>query len=172
MDKDYLTTLILILAVITTTGFFILPDYGPERSRPGVNDEPESPQTINVEVFFNNDELDPEFSCDKVFSVEREIPQGRDIVRTTLEELLQGPSEQEQLEGYVTNINPGVKIQKLTIENGMIEVDFDEQLEFEVGGACRVSAIRAQIIETLKQFPGINDVKISINGRTEDILQP
>jgi len=45
-------------------------------------------------------------------------------------------------------------------------------LQYQVGGSCRVSAIRAQIIETLKQFSTVKNVVISINGRTEDILQP
>jgi len=35
-----------------------------------------------------------------------------------------------------------------------------------------VTAIRAQITETLKQFPTVENVVISIDGRTEDILQP
>jgi len=35
-----------------------------------------------------------------------------------------------------------------------------------------VAAIRAQIRETLKQFPTVDEVIISIDGRTEDILQP
>ena len=65
-----------------------------------------------------------------------------------------------------------MRIQSLTIENSVAKVDFDEQLEFQVGGSCRVTAIRAQIRETLKQFPIIDSVIISINGRTEDVLQP
>ncbi|MCX6760220.1 MAG: GerMN domain-containing protein, partial [Candidatus Nealsonbacteria bacterium] len=69
-------------------------------------------------------------------------------------------------------INTGVKIQKLTIENGIAKVDFDEQLENGVGGSCKVSAIRAQITQTLKQLSTVMSVIISINGRTEDILQP
>ncbi|MBA7661011.1 hypothetical protein ES703_69021 [subsurface metagenome] len=65
-----------------------------------------------------------------------------------------------------------MRIQKLIIENGVAKIDFDEQLEFQVGGSCRVVAIRAQITETLKQFPTVDNVIISIDGRTEDILQP
>jgi len=52
------------------------------------------------------------------------------------------------------------------------KADFDEQLEFQVGGSCRVSAIRAEITQTLKQFSTVKEVVISIDGRTEDILQP
>ena len=127
---------------------------------------------IKVEVYFNNNQLDPEFSCNKVFPLEREIIKTEAVARAALEELLKGASEKEEAEGFFSNINPGVKIQKLTIENGVAEVDFDEQLEFQMGGSCRVAAIRAEITETLKQFPTVQNVIISINGRTEDILQP
>jgi len=87
-----------------------------------------------------------------------------------------GFGEEEINQGFVSNINSGVRIQKLTIDpptgGGIAKVDFDEQLEFQIGGSCRVAAIRAQITETLKQFPTIDSVVISINDRTEDILQP
>lgn len=129
-------------------------------------------ETLTIKTFFNNDKLDPEFSCNKVFSVEREIPKTQAVARAALEELLKGPTEKEKSDGYFTNINTGVKVQSLIIENGVAKIDFDERLEYQVGGSCRVAAIRAQITETLKQFSTVSDVIISVNGRTEDILQP
>ncbi len=129
-------------------------------------------ETMKVRAYFNNDEMDPEFSCNKVFPVEREIPKTQAVARAALEELLKGPTDAEKSQGFFSNINPGVKIQKLTIENEIAKVDFDEQLEFQVGGSCRVAAIRAEITQTLKQFPTVKEVIISINDRTEDILQP
>lgn len=132
----------------------------------------ESPETVKVKAFFNNGNLDPEFTCIKVFPVEREIPKTLAVARASLEELLKGPTEEEKSKGFSTNINPGVKIQKLTIENGTAKVDFDAQIEFQVGGSCRVGAISHQIMETLKQFPTVSEVIISVDGRTEDILQP
>lgn len=129
-------------------------------------------ETMKVKVYFNNNKLDPEISCNKVFSVERTVPKTQSVARIALNELLKGVFQSEKDEGFFTNINSGVKIQSLTIENGTAKVDFDEQLEFQVGGSCRVAAIRAQITETLKQFPTVDSVIISINGRTEDILQP
>lgn len=146
-----------------------LPEYDDELRIPIIF---QAVETIKVKVFFNNNKLDPEFSCNKVFPAEREIVKTQAVARMSLEELLKGPTENEKSDGFFTSINPGVKIQKLTIENGVVEVDFDEQLEFQVGGSCRVAAIRAQITETLKQFPTVNEVIISISGRTEDILQP
>jgi len=130
-------------------------------------------ETINVKVYFNNNKMDPEYSCNKVFPVERQIIKTPAVARAALEELLKGDvTDKENLDGFTTSINPGVKIQKLIIENNVAKVDFDEQLEYQVGGSCRVAAISAQITETLKQFPSIKSVIISINGRTEDILQP
>lgn len=127
---------------------------------------------LTVKVFFNNNRLDPEFSCNKVFPVERQIPKTQAVARAALEELLKGPIDQDKSQGFFTSINSGVKIQNLTIENSYAKIDFDEQLEFQVGGSCRVAAIRAQITQTLKQFPTVQQVIISIDGRTEDILQP
>jgi hypothetical protein len=129
-------------------------------------------ETMEVKAYFNNSNMDPEFSCNKVFPVVRVVPKTQAVAKAALEELLKGITAQEKDQGFFTSINPGVTIQKLTIENGVAKVDFDDQLEFQVGGSCRVSAISAQIRETLKQFSTVNQVIISINGRTEDILQP
>ena len=126
-----------------------------------------------VKVFFGNSIFDPEvLDCQKNFAVERTIPKTVAVARAALEELLAGPTDEEKAEGYFTSINPGVKVQSLIVAGGIANVDFDEQLEFQVGGSCRVAAIASQIIETLKQFSTVGDVVISINGRTEDILQP
>lgn len=131
-----------------------------------------SAATLDIKAYFMNDNLDPEVSCDKVFPVARKIAKTQAVARAAMAELLKGPTEAEKAEGYSTAINPGVKIQGLTIENGVARIDFDNTIENNVGGSCRVTAIRAEVIETLKQFPAVNDVVISVDGRTEDILQP
>ncbi|MFA6254562.1 MAG: GerMN domain-containing protein [Patescibacteria group bacterium] len=131
------------------------------------------PETDNINVYFGNSQFDPEvMDCTKVFAIQRTIVKTEAIGRAALEELLKGPTETEKNDGYFTSINPGVKIQSLNIENGTAKVDFNAQLEYAVGGSCRVAAISSQIRQTLKQFPTVNNVIISIDGRTEDILQP
>jgi len=129
---------------------------------------------MTVKVYFNNTKFDPNLlNCGTVYWVSREIPKTQAVARAALEELLKGPTDQEKTKGYLTNIlNPGIEIQSLTIADGVAKVDFNEALEQGVGGSCRVSAIRAQISATLKQFPTIKSVIISIDGRTADILQP
>lgn len=137
-----------------------------------VNIVKSSGETIKVKAYFNNSQMDPEYSCNKVFPVERDVPKTDAVARAALIELLNGLTESEKNAGFFTSINQGVKIQSLKIENGTAYVDFDEQLEYQVGGSCRVSAISAQIMQTLKQFSTVKNVVISVNGRTEDILQP
>ncbi len=131
-----------------------------------------STETMIVKIFFNNNQMDPEMSCNKVFPVERIIEKTEAVGRAAIEELLRGPVETEKTQGFFTSINSGVKIQSLAIKDNIAKIDFDEQLQFQVGGSCRVSAIRTEITETLKQFESVKNVIISINGRTEDILQP
>lgn len=131
------------------------------------------PQTTSVKIFFNNTEKDPDLvDCSNVYSVNRTIPQTIAVGRAALEQLFKGLSKEEAYQGFFDNIPAGVKIQSLTIENGVAKVDLSKELEQGVGGSCRVTAIRAQITETLKQFPTVKEVTISIDGRTEDILQP
>lgn len=123
-----------------------------------------------VHVFLSKDETGED--CQTVFPVVRLASSTPAIARVTLEELLRGPTTLEKQQGYQTSINVGVSIQKLVIQDGVARVDFDSQLEEAVGGSCRVSIIRNQIEKTLMQFPTVKEVIISIDGRTEDILQP
>lgn len=129
-------------------------------------------ETKTVQIFFNNTNLDPEISCNKVFPVTRSVENKPAIATMTIEELLKGLTEDEKSQGYTNSIPTNVKLNKIIITDGTAFIDFNEKLEEGVGGSCRVSSIRAQITETLKQFSSIQNVTISINGRTEDILQP
>jgi len=150
--------IILILVLIGIFGYFTFTNQG---------------DTVTVRVFFSNSQEDPQaLDCEKVYSVERQISENKLMAQTVLEELLKGPILEEQEKGYFTSINSGVNINSLVIEDNIAKVDFDEQLEYQLGGSCRVMAIRSQITETLLQFSEIVDVIISVNGRTEDILQP
>jgi len=123
-----------------------------------------------VDVYFgkegNND------SCTRVFALKREIEKTEAVARAAVEELIKGPTSEEKQAGYFTGINSNTKVNKLTIANGTAKIDFDEALEEGVGGSCKVSGIRQQIVQTLMQFETVKKVIISINGRTEDILQP
>jgi len=131
------------------------------------------PQLMTINVFFPNIQKDPNMpDCAKVYPTPRTISKTQAVARAALEQLFRGVSMEEENQGYVDNIPGGVKIQELTIENGVAKVDLSKDLEEGMGGSCRVTGVRAQIEETLKQFPTVQQVIISVDGRTEDILQP
>jgi spore germination protein GerM len=128
-----------------------------------------------VKIYFNNNKLDPEISCNKVFPVERKLIINDDFdrtVRLVLEQLLFGPNQTEITDSYSTSLPVNVKINKTNLVDGELTVDFDNQLQAGIGGSCRVSAIRTQITKTLMDLPGVDSVIISIDGNIKDILQP
>jgi hypothetical protein len=132
-----------------------------------------SAELMPVKVYFGNTDLNKGAeNCSLVFPVDRLIIKTKTTARASLEQLLQGTTDAEKTQGYFTSLNPGVKINSLTISNGIAKVDFDQQMEFQMGGSCRVAAIRAQITQTLEQFPTVKDVIISVDGNSAEALQP
>lgn len=126
-----------------------------------------------VRLYFGETSLADTFNdCGLVSPVIRHIPQTQAIARAAILELLEGPTFLEKHNGFYTSINPGITLNRIAIVDGEAQVDFSNQLDIGVAGSCRVTQIRAQITETLNQFPSVNRVTISIGGRTEDILQP
>ena len=135
----------------------------------------------SIKVFFANTQQDPNtLYCDRTYPISRAISRPTtnlesrlgELAYVALKELLKGPTETEKAQGFFTSINSGTKIQKISIVEGIATADFSEVLNEGVAGSCRVMAIRSQITETLKQFPEIKEVIISVNDDSETILQP
>lgn len=145
-------------------------DAGRDPARPESTDPG---RTMAVRVWFSNPGLEPEprIDCGVVFPVSRTVAWTPAPARAALEALLAGPTDAERSSGYVTNLNPGVAVRSVVIRDGVAVVDFSAGME-RSGGACLVTAIRAQVESTLTQFPGVSSVRIAIEGNTEAILQP
>jgi hypothetical protein len=133
-------------------------------------------KTTEVTVFWSNAKKDPGMlDCSKVYSfAKHKVVVGANIPLIAMHELLKGPMNAELEQGYSTNIPEGTHVPKLLYAEGKRPIiEFDETLEQGVAGSCRVSAIRAQIEKTFAANADTQEVPvISINGRTEDILQP
>lgn len=129
-------------------------------------------QEQQVAVYFNNSKLDPEFLCYLVFPVYRTVPDGASAIETALAGLLAGPTDMERELGYFTTINDNTQLLSVRVEGDTAYVDFDRQLGFEVGGSCRVGAIRAQIVKTVQATTDVENVVISIEGNANEILEP
>jgi hypothetical protein len=123
--------------------------------------------TSNVSVAFvtNND-------CVTTTSFQRSVIKSSEPALVSILELLKGATTQEKAQGANELIPTGTQVNSIRLTGDTVYVDFNFALDAGVGGSCRVTGIRSEIIETLKQFSNIKNVVISINGRTEDILQP
>jgi hypothetical protein len=124
---------------------------------------------------------------DTVQSVQRRIPRTAGIGKATLEELLWGPfppnlagfetalpTPQEVLAypGRAPDWGPRVTLRGLTIVDGVATADFSKEMRAYGGGSLRVMLIRQQIEQALMQFPTVHQVIITIEGETDEVLQP
>ncbi len=109
---------------------------------------------------------------EELFPISRTIPSGDESLEILLKELIKGPTRAEIDQGFYSSINTNTEIQSIRIDNGVAFIDFSSELEKGIAGSATVTFIRNQIEKTLLQFQEINELIISINGRTEDILQP
>lgn len=130
-------------------------------------------ETMEVSAYFSNPTgaKEAQLDCSVVEPVKRRVPKTAAVAEAALTELLKGPTAAEHNAGYVSAIPRGVKMNSLSVTNGVAKVDFSKALE-PGGGACAVTGIRAQIEKTLMQFSTVKSVTISVDGKTDDILQP
>lgn len=142
--------------------------------------------TIDIQVYFAHTSLANEATCVK--PVTRTIAYTLAVGRAAIEELLRGPTLDEQEAGFWSAI-PGpdqvaafrervghggdrVRLNSLRIVDDVAYVDFSGEMEAHGGGSARVMCLRQQIVRTLKQFPTVQEVVISVEGCSEDVLQP
>jgi spore germination protein GerM len=123
-----------------------------------------------IEVFFSNAKKGSSNNCDLVFSLPRSIPQTQALATIALQRMLGGPTAEERAQGYASQIPAGTRLNKVTVAGGVARADFSSELS-TAAGACRVTAIRAQIERTLRQFSTVKSVVITVNGKG-DALQP
>ena len=150
-------------------------------SQPLVVLSPDDPTTQEVILY-----------CVVVRDAEMVVPYKTHISQTTspataaLEELLWGPPAPTNI-GYSTALptpqqvldypgrradwGPRVTLRSLSIKDGVAIADFSKELQAYGGGSVRVKLISEQITRTLQQFPGVQRVRISIEG-VIDALQP
>jgi len=133
----------------------------------------QSEDAVEIKVYFGNRERDPEsVACDAAYPVPRRVPRADNLAQDALRELLKGPSLSEERQKFFTSIPDGVRVQDVAWADGVLTVDFSSALTHDMGGSCKVSAIRAQIEKTLQQFPSVRSVRITVNGEEEGVLEP
>jgi hypothetical protein len=131
-------------------------------------------KVVAVKAFFSNIKNDPQtLHCEKVYAATRRVPLTQNVAEAAVLELLRGPSAEEQTLGYRTSIYPGTMLRSIAIKDGTASVDFSKEFLYAVAGSCHVQALSAQVEQTLKQYPGVTNVKILVEGQdASDKIQP
>jgi hypothetical protein len=131
-------------------------------------------KVIPVKAFFSNIKNDPQtLDCGKVYAATRRVPLTENVAEAAMLELLKGPSSAEQSVGFRTSVYPGTTLRSISVKDGTATVDFSKEFLNAVAGSCHVAALSAQVSETLKQFPSVQNVKILVEGQdAADKIQP
>lgn len=165
----------VLVSVALGTAWLVYRSYfgstAPLGSDERIESVPEGP--VNFEVYFGNSEKDPDgLDCELVFPVKRSVKGTRAVAKSAIEALLMGPTKEEESAGYFTSLNPGVKLLGVNLDKDVATVDFSGAIEEGLGGSCQVEAIRAQLRKTLGQFKAIREIRVTVNGRASEALQP
>lgn len=138
--------------------------------------ETRAPGEIEIVLYWVvGEELQPEY---------RRIPATQSVGATALELLLAGPqqpglataiptpAEVQAYPGRQPDWGDQVRLLGLTIEDGVATANFSQEIRAYGGGSARVQLIRAQIEQTLLQFPAVQEVQIAVEGAIDTALQP
>lgn len=130
-----------------------------------------STRTLTLKTYFPNGQQGSYADCSKVFAVDRPVAETSAVGRAAINELLKGPTAEERAKGSFTAIPSGAALNSLVIGGRVATADFNELLN-PPGGSCAVTAIRAQIEQTILQFDSVDSVTIQVNGDAATALQP
>lgn len=99
------------------------------------------------------------------------------VVRSVMEKLLKGPTEEERERLDLWTVIPkGVKINDIHIDEKTktVYIDFSKEMNAHGGGSYPAIYIRLMVEMTLEKLPSIEEVVITVEGKDErdGVLQP
>jgi hypothetical protein len=140
---------------------------------------PDDPDTYEIELYW--------VVGTHLATEQRRIPKASALDMAAIHELLWGPGvynsagfttalpTPEQVlafPGRTADWGPRVTLRSLRMVDGIALVDFSQELRAYGGGSQRASQIHGQITRTLLQFPQVRDVRITIEGQRDVVLEP
>lgn len=90
-------------------------------------------------------------------------------VKSSIEELIKGPSPSEKKRGILTAVHLNTKIYDVTISGNTAILNFNSAIEYGASGNILLNRID-QIIYTATQFENIDNIIIKVNGKTRRFL--
>lgn len=90
---------------------------------------------------------------------EERLVQGPDVLASTLEQLLAGPTDTDRFFGLGSGISSRVRLRSATVDGDTVVVDFDRAFE-----TADTQPQVAQVVWTLTELRGVARVKFLIDG--------
>lgn len=122
---------------------------------------------VYLVVINGNGESGKLIGCgDSLVSLEREIPQTKAVLKSSLEELL-SLKERTYQDGSLYNALAGSKLRLDTVSidgNGLVKIELSGTYKFT--GVCEDARFISQIDETARQISTVKEVEIFLNGRS------
>lgn len=115
-------------------------------------------ETTDITLYF----ADP--TGEGLVPVQRTIPKVEGIARATMNELIKGPALDSDL---VATIPEGTQLKDINVkDNGLCIVDFSSELvDNHLGGSTAERLTVYSIVNTLTQFPTVDEVQILVDGK-------
>lgn len=117
-------------------------------------------QEVVVKVYFSNED------ATKLLSEERRV-KAKDKYAATMQELLAGPKQPKR----VSVVPAATKLRSVKVEDGTAYVDFTSDLvdRFNGGSGTEIILV-ASIVNSLTEFPEIEQVQILVDGNIVDTI--
>lgn len=108
---------------------------------------------------------------ENALGTERTVPYTKAVATAAMKALLAGPSDTEKKTwpAISTAIPADTELLGLSVEGGIARVDLSKEFE-SGGGTFAMSARLSQVIYTLVQFPTVDGVVFSIEGKEVDVF--
>ncbi|MFJ8962593.1 Gmad2 immunoglobulin-like domain-containing protein [Lentzea sp. NPDC102401] len=129
-------------------------------------------EMTNVAVYFHRGTRDDPHS---VAAVARSVPKTEAVATAALNELLPGPTAEEQQDGYWSLFVPATArtLKSVRVENGVAYADFLDfrQIIPNAGSSFGATALLAELDTTLRQFPTVKSTVYSFGGDVDAFYQ-
>lgn len=124
------------------------------------------PEDKEVKVYF----LKLNEKTEKIYlsPVKRKVPD-RQLLTLTLEQLIKGPSKNEEANGFITAVPSHLKIRSIEIRGKTAEIDFNGVIEEGAAGDILLKRLE-QIVYTATQFDSVDSIIIRINGQRRNTI--
>jgi hypothetical protein len=171
MNKKFFVSIILliIILIVIAAYFIFFKKQSDQQNNPIFNT---SLPTSKVKIFFialnDNGTSGKQIGCgDSVIGVEKEIPKTTTPLQKVLENLFSIKSQTIEPQGFYNSLyQSNLQVESLSINNGQAVVKLKGS--YQLGGVCDNPRFKAQIEETILQFPTIKKADIFINNISLD----